>query len=288
MSSRKRKRRKTGRILLAAVLIAELFLGFFIPIGVAVNLGDALMAPTGLPHIIGYKIEEMGGALYPFDPFDPAMRAVNNEWHLRKYFGGGDIDVWSGGEAYEVYVQEVLVNCWVFLLLWVFLAVELVCIFRQRRREKEAGESTGAVPGLVAALLTPLLWAECIYLLTGTLHPLGSFSIAFVVFMSLFYREQDRARRRLKDRALGGEYAKREELGSQSRPQSREGRNEPVGQATASSDATPPAAAPGAVPEPPLVPRYCRKCGAQLIADSRYCSQCGAEVKILDEEGMPL
>ena len=272
MRGTKKKRGKKGGILLAAVLIAELLLGLFMPRGVFMNLGDALMAPIGLPHIIGYQIEVIGGALYPFDPFNPAMGAVNNEWHLRRHFNGGDTDVWYGGTAYDAYVRDVQANCWVFLLLWVFLAVELVCIFRQRRKEKKEGRS-GTVLGLVAALLTPLLWAECIYLITGTLHPLGSFFIAFVVFMSLFYGEQNRARREAARALESGQFGQ-------------SGQKEQSGQDVVLTVHAEPQTQmpPCAVPEPPLIPRYCRKCGAKLIADSRYCSQCGTEVKTLDTE----
>ena len=229
MSNTKKSSKGAVR-LLAAVLLVQLLLSFFIPWGVAMNMRDAMVAPTGLPHIIGYKIEELFGSHRPFNPYDPSMEAVNGEWLVRHLVNEGDVDRPTWGDvAYEDYVQEVQANCWVFLLIWIFLAAELILIRKQREKEKADGEKRRTSLLLIAAMLTPFLWAECIYLLTGTLHPMASFLIAFVLFMSIFYSEKNRTRRKAK--------------------------------------------------VPPLAAKYCRKCGAQLIENSRYCSYCGASVE---------
>ena len=72
------------------------------------NIRDAMVAPIGLPHIIGYKIEELFGSHRPFNPYDPSMEAVNGEWFVRHLVNEGDVDRPTWGDVdYEDYVQEV-------------------------------------------------------------------------------------------------------------------------------------------------------------------------------------
>lgn len=186
----KDKRLKLAYIMLVAVVLLQILVQLFMPLGVSINTGAALLTPIGAPHIIAFELQDER----PFNPYSRSMTPANVELSTRVQLAAmekekhGD-NVYSSDGLYEW--TELRSTALRYLFIWGFLAVEIVLTILKRKREKK-GTSKAFVIAMIAAMLSANLWAEVLYGICGIVYPILSYGVALgaVLCVYCFFPEE--------------------------------------------------------------------------------------------------
>ena len=164
------KRKHTIIAIVVLVLVIVLQLLFVHPY-IALDSLVALGAPLALPDLLGVE-NLLTGRDWPIDIYTPACRPLHYERAIKSGLTGRDYNI--DYNDYN-YLSTLRTQSFFYLLIWLFVILELVVWFR--------AQNTYSKLYLAAIALSVNIWAEILYLSLNYVNAVLSYGIAFVIFL---------------------------------------------------------------------------------------------------------
>ncbi len=168
------------------------YTSIILPVGVPADTLFAALTPIGSSYLISEHIYEWIGisddwnfTLYDY-LYEPLMRPCVTELGIRtalQDFAKHTLAKRSFDNGY--YAWGIIERgCFLYLFIWVFLGHWIYLFIRNLKGAKDNKWARAVM--LIAVLLSPTLWSELIFLVTGVLEPGFSYAIAYVLFLGLY------------------------------------------------------------------------------------------------------
>ena len=172
----KRKNKLVLSVLLLVVVILAQVL--FVHPGVMVDNVYAIGTPVGLIELL--RPTSSGQSITDYRPVDansPAMACVQIERAIRSSMTGTFVlnGLSWDSPIFSYMLDEMKTQCFSYLIIWVFLILEIVFFAKFKKDKMEAP----VIILFLCAALSVNLWAELLYVAFGYMNAILSFGISF-------------------------------------------------------------------------------------------------------------